>query len=44
MRDTRQTQEYRLGGNRPRGSPRDRWEEQVKKNVEKKGIKWMEII
>ena len=39
----RQALEYRLEGKRPRGQPRYRWEEQVKKNVVKRGIKWMEM-
>ena len=39
LRIPRQAQEYRLGGKRPRGWPSYGWEEQVKKNVEKRGIK-----
>ena len=38
----RQALEYRLEGSR--GQPSYRWEEQVKKAVEKRGIKWMEMM
>ena len=40
----RQTMEYQLGGKRPRGQPRYKWEKQVKNNVGKIGIKWMEMM
>ena len=40
----RQALEYRLGGKRLRGRPRYRREEQVKKNVEKRGIKWIQMM
>ena len=40
----RQPLEYKLGGKRPRSQPICSWEEQVMKNVEKRGIKWMEMM
>ena len=39
-----QALEYRLRGKRPRGLLRYRWEEQIEKNVVKRGIKWMEMM
>ena len=36
--------EYQLEGKRSRGQSRHRWKEQVKKTVEKRGIKWMEMV
>ena len=34
----------RLGEKRPRGQPRHRWKGQVKKNLEKREIKWLEMM
>ena len=43
-RISRQALEYRLGRKRLKGWPRYGWEEQVKKNVEKGEITWMEMM
>ena len=40
----RQALAYRLERKRPRGQPRYTWKEQVKKTVEKRAIKWMEMV
>ena len=40
----RQALEYQLGGKKPRGWPRYRWEGRVKKNVEKRGINCLKTM
>ena len=40
----RQALEYQLGGKRPRGQLRYIWEGQIKKNVKKRGIKWIGMM
>ena len=34
----------RVEGNRMRGRPRKRWEDQVRKEVEERGVEWDEVI
>jgi hypothetical protein len=33
----------KLSGRRPRGRPRTRWMDQVKRDMEKRGKKWMQV-
>jgi hypothetical protein len=40
----RRTLEMKLSGRRPRGRPRTRWMDQVMRDVEKRGKKWMQVI
>jgi hypothetical protein len=35
--------EMKLRGRRPRGRPRARWMDQVKRDMEKRGKKWMQV-
>jgi hypothetical protein len=35
--------EMKLRGRRPRGRPRTRWMDQIKRDMEKRGKKWMQV-
>jgi hypothetical protein len=39
----KRTLEMKLRGRRPRGRPRTRWRDQVMRDVEKRGKKWMQV-
>jgi hypothetical protein len=36
--------EMKLRGRRPRGRPRTRWMDEVKREMEKRGKEWMQVI
>jgi hypothetical protein len=39
----KKTLEMKLRGRRPRGRPRTRWMDQVKRDMEKRGKKWTQV-